>query len=563
MALWGLINAVLGAYENVGDTVAYLDLSDAVCLHRWAALFNASWFPLYPAVLTVGRALFGFRPQYDLLAARLVDALLGACFIASAMVLAASIRSLMLARGTAREQLLPARTLYLWVATVAFIFLSSDVTGIKPDALVSAFMMLSLAALLHGIAGNKLGPFAAAGLCGGLAYWTKAFAFPFFGLMILLVAAVSLRNLRLLSRLAVSVAVFALVAGAYIVPISAAKGRFTIGDSGRLNSAWYVNHADRFNPVSDRSVYRMGEAQGSFKHPAELLAKDPEITYYGGDQVYGAMPQWDDFSYWSDGLTPRFNLRQQLAAFKVNLVYFLALLPMRLQALVLVAALALWGYSMRPSARTDPMLIAVLLLALASMGMYLAVHLEGRYIAFAFVILGALFAASCARKQGSALSPSLHTAVFLIASLVLVYSAQRSLREGKEAQGAHPLKGIFDSTEFAVGADLASRLPRGAEIACLGNWVCFDDMYWARYAGVKVTAVINTGHGEEIIQSQPGCLKLQQNPAALDLLRQRHVRGIVAAFWGERPCSTAWQPLGGASGWHFLPLDGDPITIAR
>jgi hypothetical protein len=76
IVLCSITAALIGTYNVDADTVAYLDLSNAIRNHRWHALVNASWFPIYPALLTLGRACFTFRPQYDIMAARLVDSVL-------------------------------------------------------------------------------------------------------------------------------------------------------------------------------------------------------------------------------------------------------------------------------------------------------------------------------------------------------------------------------------------------------------------------------------------------------------------------------------------------------
>jgi hypothetical protein len=551
-----LINALIGAYKVEADTVAYLDLSDAVKDHIWHATFNASWFPLYPALVAIAKSLFSYRPQYELMAARLVDFALGLFFVLAAVALAVAVRHLMLARGIKAVSLLPSRILYLWVATLAYFFLSQDLTGIKPDALVSALMILAVAALIWAITQDKDAGYAAAGIFGALAFWTKAFAFPFFILWIFLVAAVNLRKPRILARLFMSLCVFTLIAGPYILHISRDKGRITIGDSGRLNTAWYVNGADRFNPITDFSSYQPGDAQANFKHPGRLLSKSPEISYYGDDQVYGSTPQWDDFSYWSDGLAPRFVLRQTANAFKRNLIAFSLILPMRLQAVILLATLYCWGFTVRASSLPDPILMMAFLLALASLLSFMLVHFEARYIAFVFVLAGTLYAACSVSVQTSANHRSLHAAVLLIAGLLLLFGLQASLREYKQAQaeGAHPLKGIYSMALFSAGTSLASLYPQGTEVACMGDAACWADPVWAKYARLKMTAIVETGNGAETKAAKEGCVKLQQNPVGLNLLRQRHVRAIVSNFEGTMPCSPNWLPLGTSGNYFYLPL---------
>src|ERR1035438_7021286 len=75
-------NALFGIFRTDADTVPYFDLSDAVKGHNWHSVVNAYWFPFYPALLTFARACFGYRAQYELMAARLLDALLALFFVA-------------------------------------------------------------------------------------------------------------------------------------------------------------------------------------------------------------------------------------------------------------------------------------------------------------------------------------------------------------------------------------------------------------------------------------------------------------------------------------------------
>jgi 4-amino-4-deoxy-L-arabinose transferase-like glycosyltransferase len=77
-------------------------------------------------------------------------------------------------------------------------------------------MILTAASFLFAVAQNNLAAFAAAGLFGALGEWTKAFAFPFFVLCLLCVLLANLRRLRLLKSLAITLLVYAAVAGPWI-----------------------------------------------------------------------------------------------------------------------------------------------------------------------------------------------------------------------------------------------------------------------------------------------------------------------------------------------------------
>ena len=559
MVACSLANAFFGAYESNADTVVYLDLSDAIKNHLWHSVVNAYWFPLYPALLTLGRACFGFRMQYELMAARLVDAALGLFFVLAAVVLAASARRLLIARGATKDTLLPERILYLWVAVFAYIYVSADMNRIAPDALVSALMILCVAALLWAVAEDSLPAYAAVGLCGGLAYLAKAFAFPFFILWMLLAVAVNFRKPRVLRRLVLTVLVFGLIAGSYIWQISAAKGRFTYSDTGSLAMAWYVNGADQLNPVADASLYHHGTAKGELTHPGELLWKNPEIIYFSEDHSFGSTPLWNNIAYWSDGISSRFVPRENLTAIRKCFVAFGAMQGMRMQVYLFIAALCWWGFTIRKPLSIDPMLKMAFLLALASIAAYSLILLEGRYIDFAIVIMGALFAACSTTKRPGGEHRSLHAAVLLMTALVLASTIQTSNRELKalKKEGARPLQGIYSLAEISAGADLASRSAPGSEVACMGDLACRVDPYWARYAGVKVTGIIETGAAvreSNRKSAEEGCRKLEENPVGLEALRRKNIRGIVARFDGTQPCSAQWKQLGESPDFFYRPL---------
>ena len=556
MAICSLMQALVGAYRMDSDPVAYLDLSDAIKDGNWHSAVNAYWFPFYPSLLAVGRAVFGFRMQYELMAARLLDALLGLAFVWAAVALAASARQLMLARGASADSLLPSRTLTLWSAIVAWFLVSLDLANIKPDTLVSIFMVLSVAALFRALAEDSLVAYIAVGMCGGLAFWAKAFAFPFFLFWIFLVALVHLRKVRILGRLALALFVFALVAGPLLWQISSSQGRFTYGTSGSLNLAWFANRADRFNPVADTTAWQPGTATANLTHPGELLSRTPSIAYYGGPHSFGSTPQWDDPSYWSDGLKPRLALSQSLAEIRINLLLLSTMMVMRFQVGLIAVLLGLWGFRVGRGSFADPALLIALVLAVACIGLYVAVDLEPRYIVFALVLIASVYAACSTTRKPEGENRSLHATVLIAAALVLIFGLQDTLREWKTgvAMGAQPLNGIYSMPTVSAGAELARLYQQGTEVACMGDAACWLDPYWARYAGLHMTAIVETGNGVTAKSAEEGCGKLARNLAALDALRKKQIRAIVARFDGTQPCSVDWHPLGTSPNFYYLPL---------
>ncbi|MGA2050463.1 MAG: hypothetical protein ABSG96_22395 [Terracidiphilus sp.] len=552
-----LMNALFGAYRTDADTVAYFDISDAIRNGNWHSAMNANWFPFYPSLLAIGRAFFGLRVQYEFMAARLVDALLGLLFVLAAVVLASAGRRLMIARGISADALVPKRTLFIWVAIVAYFFASLDLNNVKPDTLVSTFMILTVAALFWALAEGRILPYVAVGVCGGLAFWAKSFAFPFFLLWIFLAGLAHIRRVRVLGRLTLALMVFGIIAAPLVWQISALRGRLTIGEAGRLDMAWYVNRADRFNPVDDPAGWQPRTAIANFKHPGELLSKTPSISYYGGPDSFGSTPQWTDLSYWSDGLRPRFVLRDTLAEIRYDLSVLGGTLVMRFQVFLFAVLLGLWGFRLRRASFANPMVLMAFALAIGCIGLYTGVYLEARYVVFALVLMAAVYAACSVTTAAQLEGRSLHAAVLFAAALVLLFGLQNTLHEWKASlqEGAQPLHGIYNAAIDSAGAELAARYPPGAEVACMGDAACWDDPYWVRYAGLRMTAIVETGRGFVEESAEQGCGKLMQNPASLEVLRKKNVRAIVARFDGTEACSADWRRLGSSRNFFYLPLD--------
>ena len=121
----------------------------------------------------------------------------------------------------------------------------------------------------------------------------------------------------------------------------------------------------------------------------------------------------------------------------------------------------------------------------------------------------------------------------------------------------NPLTGIYDLSVQSAGAALRLQLPVGSEVACMGSDVCYGvDSYWARYAGVRITGIIDTSHSisETGANVNDDCSALERHPEVLDALRKHMIRAIVARFDDEPPCSTNWKKLGTGSSFYYRML---------
>src|SRR6266542_1198976 len=97
-----------------------------------------------------------------------------------------------------------------------------------------------------------------------------------------------------------------LVAGPFIVALSAARHRLTFGDAGKLNYLWHVNRLPIFHWQGDTRY-------GTPRHPTRKIFEHPAV-YEFGSPLNATYPPWYDPSYWYEGATPRFELSQQMPA---------------------------------------------------------------------------------------------------------------------------------------------------------------------------------------------------------------------------------------------------------
>ena len=150
---------------------------------------------------------------------------------------------------------------------------------VRPDALLLAFLLFAIAALLRHFATTQLRYAALMGIALGLAYLTKSFAFIFTFLCI--IALVAFRYFwqrhapaKIAAAGLVTLICFSIVAGPYIAALSKQKGRFDFGDSGNLNYVWFVGGTEKMHLQQDETNL-FGVAEVHLKHPEKQLMKDP------------------------------------------------------------------------------------------------------------------------------------------------------------------------------------------------------------------------------------------------------------------------------------------------
>jgi hypothetical protein len=568
--------ALYDQYQLDGDAVAYMDIGDLLRAHRWAGIVNGYWHPMYPAFLSLGHFLFRATLANELHAYYLVN--FGIFLLEMAAVVAFTdsllrLRGAMGAAGGANFLLdkYPLRYLGLAVLVIAS-QRELSMAKVRPDALLQAFLLFALAALLSHLATARVRYAALMGLALGCAYLTKSFAFVLAFLCILTLIVFRWLWLkhspaRIGGAATVALVCFGVVAGPYVTALSQQKGRLDFGDSGSLNYAWYVGGTEKKH-LQPYQTAEFGSAEVHLKHPEQELLHSPQILSYAA-LPYGTYPDWFDTTYWNDQVKPHFKIRDDLPRAARNGVLVMRYLFNHPEALLLLALLVALGGTLRlrwkPGANAfwlPPVLLGVLI-----WGIYAIVNTEERYVTVAyFSILLALYAALRVPDVGprNLNLQATGSALILLLALLAAGESLRAVFEGRRQFSAAGVPGGWYSPNQQHAADAlrSMGLQPGDGVACVGSVACLSDQDWARLAGVRILTEIYDPYvpANEFLDALPN------RDQAIAVVRAQGAKVLVADFGGAPatgdPVLQGWQQLGDST-LYELPLNVPRGTVPR
>ena len=476
------------------DGISYLDLGDAYLRGDWATAINGYWSPLYAWLLGLAMLLLRPAPAWEVPTTQLVNL---AIYVGALGCFDFLLRELLRSGTTDVDDapepstglpawaLLPiGYALFVWSALYWQRFWLQT-----PDMLVASVVFVAAALLVRirrGAGSWRL--FATLGVVLGAGYLAKAAMFPlgfvFLGLAAVLAAVRDRR--RALPRTLLALATFLLVAAPLVVALSAAKGRVTIGDTGRLNYAWFVSQLRPVPDWRDWPQWSPGGELGTPEHGPRQLVESPRVYEFAAP-VGGTYPPWYDPSYWHEGLRPPFDAALQLKRLNASVRFYFEWFAYGPQPglLVVVVLLAVAGATRRPRARELLPHWYLVVPALAAAGMYALVNVEGRYVA-PFVVVAWLGVLGGLRLPVSPWGARLAAgAAVAFVSLALGLSAVASVRDAL----GEPDPDNDARTHVRVAAGLASVGVRpGAPTAFVGSWL--SAMRWGRLARVRHVAEV-------------------------------------------------------------------------
>jgi hypothetical protein len=447
---------------------------------------------------------------------------------------------------------------------------------VRPDALLLAFLLFALAALLKHLATNHLRYAALMGVGLGLAYLTKSFAFVFTFLCVLaLMAFRYFWQRQPIVRIAASAVLvfvcFSIVAGPYIAALSHQKGRFDFGDSGNLNYVWFVAGTEKMHLQQNQTAL-FGSADVHLQHPEKQLLDSPPMFSYK-QLPYGTYPDWFDTSFFNERIKAHMNPRLQIIVIGQCIMRILRYMCNHPEAYALLAVLLLLGARLYPAWRltANAFWLVPFLLGIATLCIYGIVNVEDRYLSAAFlVLLLPLFAAmriSPATEHATILSIATRTgasaAIALLALLAVGESARTVGELRRHLVFALSPTGWYDHDIFPAAHALNDLgVGPGDSVACIGTIACLYDIYWARLAGVRILTEIYVPNPP----LYPYLAAMPNREQAYDVARREGAKVLVGYFdpglmTGTNPVSAGWHELG-QTHFYALPLNLPTGTTA-
>jgi hypothetical protein len=567
--------ALYDGYQLDGDAVAYMDLGDLLRAHQWAGIVNGFWHPMYPAFLALGHMISRATPATELRAYYFVN--LG-IFLLGMVAVVCFTDPIARLRETASQRVsyLMDRTMLRYLGLSLLVIASQrelSLGKVRPDALLQAFLLFAMAALLAHLATGLLRYAALMGVALGCAYLTKSFAFVFAFLCIVALAVfrwiwMKHKPARIILAALIAFTCFAVVAGPYVSALSHQRHRFDFGDSGALNYAWYVGGTGKMH-LQPYQTGQFGSSEVQLKHPEKELLRTPLVLSYA-EMAYGTYPDWFDTTYWNEQIKPRFSLRQDLPRATRDSVLFVRYLFNHPEALLLLALLVVLGA--RPELRWRPgrpganaFWLVPLLLGVSIWGIYAIVNTEERYVTVAYLcILLPLFATlrlpqSRSEAEMHAAANLRFTASALVVLLALLATGEslRIVFEDRRQLALTKSPGGWTSPTMVHVADGLESLgvKPGDSVACVGHTACLNDHYWARLADVRILTEIYDP--ETPVYSF--LADLPNREQAIDVVRAQGAKVLVGDFGNFRvsdsdPAFRGWRQLGGTT-FYALPLN--------
>jgi hypothetical protein len=521
---WGVLMAWFYRHFANPDGICYLDLASNASVYGPRALVNPYWSPLYPALIALWNLLIRPSPFQEFASVHALNAVI---FFATSLSFGFFLRELILFRAPERGDLQSQGAFIAFAFALLLCYLNGHITpfALTPDILLAATQFSSAALFFRILRGtSKLYAYVALGCVLALGYYAKSIMLPAGVVLLGILFVCRYRSRAHLKNVLIAAAAMLLVCAPQIAMISSRVGHFSIAETGRLNYLWWVQGVRQFGgwtgtPGGDMPI-----------HGPRVIAKYPEVLEFAMP-ISGTYPLWYDPTYWYAGAKVRFNLKQQWAALRVNLLFYKNLffdLRYPLQGLVVFIVLAI-SARRRPSAPE----CWFMLWPLAMLIMYALLITEYRYVASSLILFWVSAYSSVLARNGafSRLLLIVLAAVILTPRLIELNTHRSSAKRRHEPD------------YFLVARDLNQMgIEPGDSIATVGE--AFGH-YYARTARVHIVAQITDANAFWSL-----------SPSSADAI-ERAVAGTGAKILMGLNRPPAFQ----SDDWHIVP--GTSYSVLR
>jgi hypothetical protein len=355
------------------DGTAYVDVARSWLSGNWAHALNAYWSPLYIWLVAGALAVFSPSAHWELPLIHAID-FLG--FILAFLAWEWLSSEWERWQGAAAQPMLTDIAGYCVV-----LWAGLRMSGIgwfnNADIIVMAVLIACTAILIRVrrmVASGK--DFIILGLLLGMGFLAKT-AFSVVIPAFFVALGLILRS-WLDRRIALTALVTFIVIAPFVAALSIVHGRFTMGDSGRINYSWQVTG------ISVEGYKENAYLPGpEIRHPISVLLKDPRVLSFE-QHLVGTLPVHSDVSWWCEGYPVRFNKARQLMILWSNIKF--SIYAFRCPAVfLLLLCLPFAGLAiMRRFARIWFLWAPGLVLAAS----YCFVFSDFRYLAGSYALLG-------------------------------------------------------------------------------------------------------------------------------------------------------------------------------
>jgi len=453
------------------DGISYLELGAQYARGDLSALANGYWSPLYPILLGIAFRI-AHIPTVDPGGSAITPELRVVLTVNVAVAVLATLLYARLLRELDRNgsdgradalriaRFAAAASLWIW-----WIVRFSSVTTTTPDLLLAACLAATMTELVIAVARPSKWGAVRLGFALAVGFWTKAVFF-------LVIPVSTIAYLLLVDRASTRrhapflILTAAVLSAPLVLVQSTSQGRFSFGETGRLNYGWYVNGEPRGSLVAESRA----ETRGRHGRPGIIqMDTAPGVLLYSGESGV-SFPYWYDPSRYEPPARPKLSVTNQWRTLKANARWFRVVGG----AFAVFCLLAL-GISCRRRRLTAHHLLAALP-ALALLALHALTHPEGRLAGSAIVCSLAMIVFWRGRPHTTAARRAIVLSEAGVLCLVPLVAALRlGARDSLREQQVSPRPGR-DLTHAGVGP--------GSRIAVLGSPY---GHYWAHELGLHIS----------------------------------------------------------------------------